>query len=102
MAGSDFKDDEALLNLQDKSNDDLRRILDELSAEEDELSFRRRVLHGRIDILRAELVRRLADDRADDSKPISGFDIDKLIEILAGDLRRPPAPASDEGAGSTE
>jgi len=102
MAASDFKDDEALLNLQDKSNDDLRRILDELSAEEDELSYRRRVLHGRIDILRAELVRRLADDRADDSKPISGFDIDKLIEILAGDLRRPPVPASGDDAGPQE
>jgi len=102
MAASDFKDDEALLNLQDKSNDDLRRILDELSAEEDELSFKRRMLHGRIDILRAELVRRLADDRTDDSKPISGFDIDKLIEILAGDLRRPSVPAPGDHAEPQE
>ena len=92
------RDDEALLNLKDKSNDDLRALLDDLSAEEDELSYRRRVLHGRIDILRAELVRRLADENADRHDVISGSDIDRLIEILAGDLRavRPPAPSSED------
>ena len=31
-------------------------MIRELEKEEDEISFRRRVLHGRIDILRAELV----------------------------------------------
>jgi hypothetical protein len=89
MADPVHTDDEALLNLQDKSNDDLRRLLDELSVEEDELSYRRRVLHGRIDILRAELVRRLADKHAGHHDVISGSDIDRLIEILAGDLRAP-------------
>jgi hypothetical protein len=88
MADLDHND-EALLNLQDKSNDELRNILDELSAEEDELSYRRRVLHGRIDILRAELVRRMADDHAGNRDVISGTDINKLIEILSGDLRAP-------------
>jgi len=92
------RDDEALLNLQDKSNDDLRRLLDELSAEEDELSYRRRVLHGRIDILRAELVRRLADEHTGKHDVISGTDIDRLIQILAADLRsvRPPAPSDED------
>lgn len=92
MAAIDHTNDEALLNLHEKSNDDLRRLLDELSAEENELSYRRRLLHGRIDILRAELVRRLAKDHAGHRDVISGADIDKLIEILAGDLRavRPP------------
>ena len=94
MAGIDHTDDEALLNLQDKSNDDLRRLLDDLSVEEDELSYRRRVLHGRIDILRAELVRRLADEHAGSHDVISGTDINRLIEILAGDLRA-PRPAAD-------
>jgi hypothetical protein len=97
MASIEHTDDEALLNLQDKSNDDLRRLLDDLSVEEDELSFRRRVLHGRIDILRAELVRRLADDHADRGDVISGSDIDKLIQILSGDLRAPrSAPPQDD------
>jgi len=89
MADHVHTDDEALLNLEDKSNDDLRQLLDELSVEEDELSYRRRVLHGRIDILRAELVRRLADKHADRKDVISGSDINRLIEILAGDLRAP-------------
>lgn len=78
---------EALLNLESQSNEDLRRLLSELQAEEEEISYRRRVLHGRIDILRAELVRRLKDDREAGEDVISGADIDKLIEILASDLR---------------
>jgi len=92
------RDDEALLNLKDKSNDDLRHLLDDLSAEEDELSYRRRVLHGRIDILRAELVRRLAHGHPDPHDVISGSDIDRLIEILAGDLRgvRQSTPSGED------
>jgi hypothetical protein len=98
MADIEPNEDDTLLNLQDKSNDDLRRLLDELSVEEDELSYRRRVLHGRIDILRAELVRRLAGDHADNRNVISGADIDRLIEILAGDLRAPQHHAPKEPA----
>ncbi len=79
--------DDALLNLRDKSNDELRALLDQLSSEEDELSFRRRVLHGRIDILRAELVRRLAEGQSEPHDVISGTDLDRLIAILANDLR---------------
>jgi len=93
--------DEALLNLEEKSNDELRALLDGLSAEEHEVSYRRRVLHGRIDILRAELVRRLTDDQRGGRGAISGVDIDRLVEILASDLRASrPAPvvpsATDE------
>jgi hypothetical protein len=102
MADHVHTDDEALLNLQDKSNDDLRQLLDELSVEEDELSYRRRVLHGRIDILRAELVRRLADKHADRHDVISGSDIDRLIEILAGDLRAPRQPSAKEQVDTEE
>jgi hypothetical protein len=79
--------DDALLNLSEKSNDDLRALLDQLSAEEDELSYRRRVLHGRIDILRAELVHRLAEGQREPHDVISGSDLDRLIAILAHDLR---------------
>ena len=55
--------DDALLDLEHKSNDELRGLLDELYAEEQRVSYRRRVLHGKIDILRAELVRRLKAGR---------------------------------------
>lgn len=88
--------DDALLNLGDKSNDELRALLDQLSAEEDELSYRRRVLHGRIDILRAELVRRLAEGQSEHHDVISGTDLDRLIAILASDLRGTSAVKPDE------
>jgi hypothetical protein len=78
---------EALLDLEGKSNEELRALLAELQAEEEEISYRRRVLHGRIDILRAELVRRLKSSHDAGADVISGADIDKLIRILAADLR---------------
>ena len=79
--------DEALLDLGSKTNEELRGLLDELYAEEQRVSYRRRVLHGKIDILRAELVRRLKSrsDAGDDV--ISGGDVERLIDILANDLR---------------
>jgi hypothetical protein len=77
---------EALLDLEHKTNEELRELLKELQEEEDKISYRRRVLHGRIDILRAELVRRLKGTHEAGEDVISGADIEKLIEILAHDL----------------
>jgi hypothetical protein len=88
--------DDALLNLSEKSNKELRSLLDQLSAEENELSFRRRVLHGRIDILRAELVHRLAQGQRERQDVISGADLDRLIAILASDLRAPTPALPDD------
>lgn len=78
--------DDALLNLRDRSLDELRALLDDLYEEEQKVSYRRRVLHGKIDILRAELVRRLKEDREAGKGVVSGSDIERLIEILANDL----------------
>ncbi len=85
--GDKHASDDALLNLSDRTVDELRELLDELYEEEQKVSYRRRVLHGKIDILRAELVRRLKDDRTHGKGVVSGNDIDRLIEILANDLR---------------
>ncbi len=79
--------DDALLDLEHKSNEELRALLDDLYAEEQRTSYRRRVLHGKIDILRAELVRRLKGEREAGADVISGRDVDRLIDILANDLR---------------
>jgi len=79
--------DSALLNLEAKSNDELRSLLDELSAEEQRVSYRRRVLHGKIDILRSELVRRLKSAHQSGEDVIGGRDVERLIDILANDLR---------------
>lgn len=84
---SDSRYDDVLIDLENKSNEDLRSVLDELYEEEQRISYRRRVLHGKIDILRAELVRRLKGQREAGEDVISGGDVERLIEILASDLR---------------
>ena len=50
---------EPLPDLSKLSDDDLQSRVRDLEHEEDSISFRRRMLHGRIDILRAEYVARL-------------------------------------------
>lgn len=86
MTVHDNKND-ALLDLESRSNEELRALLDDLYAEEQRVSYRRRVLHGKIDILRSELVRRLKAGREAGEDIISGRDVDRLIDILANDLR---------------
>ncbi len=85
MSGDRSKDD-SLLHLSERSVDELRQLLDDLYEEEQKVSYRRRVLHGKIDILRAELVRRLKEEREAGHGVVSGSDIERLIEILANDL----------------
>lgn len=79
--------EDALLDLESKSNDELRSLLDELYEEEQKISYRRRVLHGKIDILRSELVNRMKGEREAGADVITGRDVDRLINILASDLR---------------
>jgi class 3 adenylate cyclase len=79
--------EDALLDLGGKSNEDLRALLDDLYEEEQRISYRRRVLHGKIDILRSELVNRLKGERESGGDVITGRDVDRLIAILASDLR---------------
>ena len=69
-------------------DEDLKKLIDELALEENEVSYRRRILHGKIDILRAELVARL---KATEGKSVlDAVDVDSLTEILAGKAA-PPA-----------
>jgi hypothetical protein len=75
-----------LVDLGDKSDEDLRILLDQLCDEEERISYRRRVLHGKIDLLRAELVTRMKKMRNDGNEVISGADVDRLSEILARGL----------------
>jgi len=73
---------EPLPDLSTLTDDDLRVTIRELEKEEDEISFRRRVLHGRIDILRAELVARLREQVSAGEAKLA--DVERLSEILAG------------------
>ncbi len=66
------------------SDEELRELIDQYTKEEQEISYRRRILHGKIDILRAELVNRLRVSRESGDASISGADVEKLTAILAG------------------
>lgn len=78
---------EPLADLTTLSDDELRSLIADLKKEEDELSYKRRLLHGKIDILRAELVARLQKSVEGGEGTLS-TDIDKLTEILAA--KAPP------------
>jgi hypothetical protein len=66
------------------SDQELKDLIAELAEEEREVSYRRRILHGRIDILRAELVTRLRTKREQGDALITGDDVQKLTDILLG------------------
>jgi bifunctional ADP-heptose synthase (sugar kinase/adenylyltransferase) len=77
-------------------DEELKGLIDNLTEEENEISYKRRVLHGKIDILRAELVNRLRQKRESGDTLISGEDVDQLTEILAG--KAAPEPPEDKPA----
>ena len=75
---------EALPDLDSLSDQELRDLIRELVEEERTVSYRRRILHGKIDILRAELVNRLRKKHEEGESVISGADVQQLSDILAG------------------
>lgn len=89
--------EETFPDLGSLSDIELKELIDSLTAEENEISYQRRVLHGKIDILRAELVNRLRQKREAGDTLISGDDVQQLTEILAGKAQQPP-PEGDAAA----
>ena len=73
---------EPLPDLAAMSDHDLKKLIDELTEEEQEISYRRRLLHGKIDILRAELVARL--QKSEGKSVLEQVDVEGLARILAG------------------
>ena len=73
------------------SDAELKSLIDDLQQEEQEVSYRRRLLHGKIDILRAELVSRLQRQEGAGEGPLGEVDVDKLAAILAGKAAPPEA-----------
>jgi hypothetical protein len=73
---------EPLPDLGSLSDEELKKLKDELEAEEREVSYRRRILHGKIDILRAELVNRL--QASGGRSVLDEVDVARLTEILTG------------------
>jgi hypothetical protein len=60
----------------------LKALIEELEQQEREVSYQRRLLHGKIDILRAELVARL--QKSGGRSVLEQVDVDRLTEILTG------------------
>ena len=78
---------EPLPDLATLSDDDLKHLIDDLTQEEQEISYRRRLLHGKIDILRAELVARL--QKTEGRSVLDQLDVDRLTEILTSKAAPP-------------
>jgi hypothetical protein len=76
--------EEAFPDLGSLSDPELKELIDRLTEEEEKVSYRRRILHGKIDILRAELVNRLRKKREEGESVISGADVQQLTDILMG------------------
>lgn len=81
---------EPLPDLSSLSDDELRELIDRLEQEESEISYRRRLLQGRIDILRAERTSRMRRSVEAGESPLA--DMDTLTDILS----QKGAPAAKE------
>ena len=68
---------EPLPDLGTLSDEELKALIDTLEREENEVSFRRRLLQGRIDILRAERTARLK------GQGVGEVDVEALTDILS-------------------
>ena len=82
---------EAFPDLASLSDDDLKQLIDDLTQQEHEVSYRRRILHGKIDLLRAELQARLR--KTGGKSVLEQVDVDRLAQILAGKA----SPPAEEG-----
>ena len=80
-------------DLGSMSDEELKDLIGELTEEEREVSYKRRTLHGKIDILRAELVNRLKVKREEGESSLSGADVQQLTDILLGKV---PGSEGDE------
>jgi hypothetical protein len=86
--------DETFPDVGSMSDEELKDLITSLTEEEREISYRRRLMHGKIDILRAELVNRLRAKREAGDAAITGADVQQLTDILLGKV---PSPPEDEG-----
>ncbi len=79
--------DETFPDLGSLTDVELKDVIRQLTEEETEISYKRRILHGKIDILRAELVNRLRHKHEDGEIMITGEDVQRLTDILANRQR---------------
>jgi hypothetical protein len=78
---------EPLPDLGSLEDSALKALIEELEQQEREVSYQRRLLHGKIDILRAELVARL--QKSGGRSVLDQVDVDRLTDILTGKASPP-------------
>ena len=83
---------EPLPDLASLGDTELKELIEELEREESDISYRRRLLQGRIDILRAERIARLRQSVGAGESPLA--DMDTLSDILS----KKGAPAGEDSA----
>ena len=82
--------DETFPDLASLSDLELKDVIRQLTEEETEISYKRRILHGKIDILRAELVNRLRNQHNGGQITITGEDVQRLTDILTQGVPESP------------
>lgn len=85
-----------IVDLVSQSDEELRALIAQLEAEERDISRQRRILQGKLDILRAELVMRLHHKHSEGESVITADDVEGLSRILAG--QGPEADEDEAGA----
>jgi hypothetical protein len=72
---------EPLPDFASLADDDLKELIEELEREESDISYRRRLIQGRIDILRAERTARLR--KSVETGDTQHVNMDTLSDILS-------------------
>jgi len=92
-----------IVDLVSRSDDELRALVAGLEAEERDISRRRRILQGKLDILRAELVMRLQRAHNEGEAVIDASDVEGLSRILSGQVpeARGVDPAAESPGGAS-
>jgi hypothetical protein len=78
---------EPLPDLGSLSDAELKDLIEKLKEREQEVSYERRILHGKIDILKAELVARL--QKSGGTSVLEHVDVESLTDILTGKASAP-------------
>ena len=78
---------EPLPDLASLTDNDLKHLIEDLTQQEHEISYQRRLLHGKIDILRAELVARL--HKTEGRSVLDQVDVEALTNILTSKAAPP-------------
>lgn len=77
-------EDDYLEGLRGRSTDEIRRMRDECEEEETTVSYARRILQGKLDILRAE-----AERRRGERDPDADSVLERVPELFGNDQRTP-------------